>query len=395
MNIMYSVTQEEKDRVEGRIREIADSLDKQKNIRDSLYAYAVQNGYTETEAVYLVDEVIIPTVDQYNDSCKNVVKEGGEAWIRQQISRRVENMTLAEEIYYKKELIRMIHSVDGVMLENFGLLDEDVWNKLNEKLTAETGTKPMEEEVSEELLEQVNKELEFAVMNSNFLLAHTEAFAVLIDGREDGEPVEMFLNQLWEDQNYKYCMALAVCSARRNGELPSIPEEAPDQSVILGMCQGIDVQHIEQQVARGKMTADTAYHILKVIGAVVLALFSLYVLTNAAILTVVAVGTAMTSLVGVGLIGLLVTATICYNMTSGVCNTLINFGKEAFHMLDQASDFTYGKLKAGAKKLYQTAREKAVPVIKVWYEHTVDVVVRLFDSIRQKAASKITVANNA
>ena len=56
-------------------------------------------------------------------------------------------------------------------------------------------TKPMEEEVSEELLEQVNKELEFAVMNSNFLLAHTEAFAVLIDGREDGEPVEMFLNQ--------------------------------------------------------------------------------------------------------------------------------------------------------------------------------------------------------
>ena len=64
-------------------------------------------------------------------------------------------------------------------------------------------------------------------------------------------------------------------------------------------------------------------------------------------------------------------------------------------MLDQASDFTYGKLKAGAKKLYQTAREKAVPAIKVWYEHTVDVVVRLFDRIRQKVASKITVPNNA
>lgn len=170
--------------------------------------------------------------------------------------------------------------------------------------------------------------------------------------------------EMWQDEQVKYCAATAVCVARKNGELPSIPEDATDRALVIGVCQGIDTANIEVQVSAGEMAADTAYKVLKIIAAAGLTL----VLSAGMFLGTLAISKYVMEAVA-GILGSSLIATIAGVALGGLL--FFSLAEEAGGLLAgartllyRASDFTYDKLKQGTKTLYSFVKERAIPHMK-------------------------------
>ena len=67
-NQMFTTPQEQQ-RISARTQEILARLDGQTPVNQLLVTYAIENGCSQEEARQLVEETIIPTVDEYNSSC--------------------------------------------------------------------------------------------------------------------------------------------------------------------------------------------------------------------------------------------------------------------------------------------------------------------------------------
>ena len=352
-NKMFSVTKEEQKAIAERTEEAASAVRDAANIREGLTAYAAANGYSE-EAADLIDKIVIPTVDTYNASCRDAFEGDVRTWIAEKMTTSIEKQGLNEQeaARYKLGVLLAVQKLNAGAV---GGEDEELTEDEKAMLESET--------ITPEMMLQIDEALIDSIEDSAIPLYMTDAFETFLVSKADTESIRVVTTELWKDNSLRYCAATAACVARRNGQLPSIPDETSDTNLVLGTCQGVDVVNIETKVSTGEMTADTAYKILKVIGAVVLTLAVATVLWEAlTALLGLSISVAF-SVFGTGIIGAIAAGVLMCGSISGIGDMFIAWLEKGIAVAGKAADIAYAALKRGAKTVYQYTLDHVLPAI--------------------------------
>lgn len=387
-NKMKYVTEQELDTLRRRTGEILKSVEENGNVVEGIRRYVAENGYSEEEAVELVEHRIIPTVERYNSECREYAEDGTKAWILDKVSEKIEDMSLAEECKYKMGLLIALRARTKEILEQAALHSMEEMETMYEELSQEKMCCLEEGSYSEEILEQINEQLAEAIQNSGFEMELAEGFEELINSNMDEESVHGFVTEMWRDEQNKYCVAAAACVAKKNNELPSIPEGTSDIELIVGVCQGVDMANIEMKVSNGEIAVDTAYEILKVIAEVGLLIVGVIcIVTAIPMLAGSLVGTTV-KLFGNSilacLIGGAIGSAICISVGSDLGDILIDM----VDIFGKISDFTYEKLKKGAKVISKTVREQVIPKVRSVIETMTLFIHDMAASVRRAVAHR-------
>ena len=385
-NKMFAITGEEQKAVTKRAEEVASAVKGSANVREALIAYAAANGYSEEAAADLIDKVVIPTVDTYNASCREAFEGDVKTWIAQKMVESIEKQGLNEQeaAKYKLGVLQAIRKLNAGAVDG----EEEVLTE-DEKAMLEAA------EFTPEMMMQIDEALVASIEDSAMPLYMTEAFESFLDSKADAESIRVVTTELWNDNNLKYCAATAMCVAHHNGEVPSIPEDTADSNLVLGACQGVDVVNIETKVSTGEMAADTAYKILKVIGAVVLTLAVGYILWQALeILLGVSIAIAF-KVFGTGILGGIIAGVLMGCSVSSIMDMLTEWLENGLNVAGKVADTTYGALKRGAKSVYQYTVEKIIPAVKNAVTKAKQAICGIAAWIVQKVRSKATSLVNA
>ena len=380
-NKMFTITEEEQKAVAKRTAEISAAV-KDAGIREALVAYATANGYSEEEAINLVDKIVIPTVDDYNTSCREVFEGDVKTWVAQKMTASIEKRGLNEQeaAKYKLGVLQAIRKLNaGAVGGEEEILTED------EKAMLDAA------EITPEMMLQIDEALIASIEDSAMPLYMTEAFETFLDSKVDDESIRVVTNELWEDNNLKYCAATAMCIAHHNGEIPSIPEETADENLVLGACQGVDVINIETKISTGEMAADTAYKVLKVIGAVVLTLAVGVILLETLDFLFDLSCTVAFVVFGTGILGVIIAGVLMGYSVSTILDMATEWVEHGISVAGKIADTTYRALKSGTKMVYHYTLERIIPVINnavVKAKETIcGIVAKLVQMVRSKAAS--------
>ena len=378
---MFNITEEEQKAVAKRTEEIASAVKGSSNVREALIAYAAANSYSEEAAAELIDKVVISTVDTYNASCREAFDGDVKTWIAQKMVESIEKQGLNEQeaVKYKLGVLQAIRKLNAGAVDG----EEEVLTE-DEKAMLESA------EFTPEMMLQIDEALVSSIEDSAMPLYMTKAFESFLDSKADAESIRVVTTELWNDNNLKYCAATAMCVAHHNGEVPSIPEDTADANLVLGACQGVDVVNIETKVSTGEMAADTAYKILKVIGAVVLTLAAFAILLYG---TALVAGCAMMlafELLGTGLLGCSVACLLTISIL------LIASDEETFEtiwagveLVGKSADIAYSALKRGAKALYHYTVDRIIPAVKSGLTKVKEFVLGVVSATRQFVYNKI------
>ena len=353
------MSMQEMELVKQRVSAIMQSMDPTLTLEQNLIAYAVNNGFSEEEAVNIVKSVVVETVDRYNDSCKAAMESGLDAWISDKIECRVDGMSLEQEASFKRNLIRAIYHFDGQCLSSDGMISPEAWDKIYDEY--KNGTEVVETDVDQQRMSEINLELAQAITNSTFVKCHTELFAKMVDQQPDDATSVEINNPMWEDSSYKYVLATAAMVARRQGELNSISEDTPDESIVIGLCTGTDTERVMQQVARGRFTVDDAYNILKVVAGVALFLVGMYVVLKVGITAGIVAGVAVHSLIGAGIIGVLAGAVVGFLVMDKVSDAVIEAGTKFGILLNRVADLSFVMIKKAANTVHSFVCQTILP----------------------------------
>ena len=371
-NKLFVITEEEKMAVEKRTAELAQTVVSMEG-REGYYAYAKASGFTEEEAKTLIDEVVFPTVDEYNTSCREAFEGDTKTWIQNKMTQNIEaqGMDTQEAAKYKLGVLQAVRKLNaGGVQEDADVLTDD------EKAMLEAA------EFTDEMISRIDEALIESIDNSAMPLYATEAFNKFLEGKDDEDVVHAATWELWQDEQLKYCTAAAMCIARRNSELPSIPTEVSDAILALGACQGVDVANIEAKVSVGEMTVDFAYNVLKAICAVALVISAALILVGA---VSIAVGLAFE--LAVAAFGASILASVA-GIVFSIClcpafNDLAELMGKGINLVLKGADMTYGALKRGAKALYHYTVEHVVPAVKTGLALVKDFLCTMAAAARQ------------
>lgn len=367
---LLNLSDGEKQYLETRTAEILKQLDGQMPVSECLRSYAAANGYPEQEAWMLINREIIPTVNDYNESCRQASEGDAREWARERISERVEGMSLTEEFQYKFVLLQALHGLDREILSRVNLLDGQSWEEYYEQICKNPTEVPADAEITPDMLDRLNEELAVAVEESTLPLYQAAAFQELVDSQMEQETVKAFVFDMWRDEVYKYCVATAACVAHRNGEFPSIESDISARVITLGICQGIDIENVGQKVAAGELGADAAFEIIRIAGMTALILLGgcllLYAVT-AAVIGAKSLGVLM----GGSTMAFLASMSLALCVVFGTLGNGVQIYRTILEKVCNISEVVYHRMKQGVKNLYHYAKEQIMPKLQSLFQRGV------------------------
>ena len=385
-NKMFRMSEEEKQAFRIRAEEIVNTIGNAEDIRKGLIGYLEANGYSEEEAVDLIDNVIMGTVDDYNASCKEAMEVDIETWIMEKMDASIEKQGLDEQeaAKYKMRVFLAFRTLDAKAVGEEELLTEEEQALLDAT------------EYTSEMMLEIDELLVESIKDSAMPFYMTEAFENFLNSNADEENIRVVTNELWEDSKLKYSAATALCVAHRNGELPSIPEEVSDTQLVLAACQGIDVINIEAQVSTGEMMLDKAYKILKVIGAVVLTIGAWgLILVGVCDLACITVDLVV-ELLGTGFLGFVTTLALLFPFFMVVSSPeTMEYIWAGVKQIGKCTDIAYSALKRGAKMLYHYTVENIKPVVEAGVTKVKEFVQNVVFKVRQFIRKRVGVSVHA
>lgn len=377
----FNVTQQELDTMKGRTEDVIRTMANCNSGENGFLKYAMENGYTAEEARSLADTVV-STVDLYNRECLAHVGDISNDWIIQRVNERTDGMSLADECKYKLGILIALRAAGKELLGRAANLTADQMDAMYADLTDRELIELEDSKYTENMLAKINDNLAEAIGNCGIELEMSGQMERLIDGEMDADSVHGFVTEMWQDEQYKYAVATAACVAKKNGELPSIPEDTTDTALIIGVCQGVDAANIEMRVASGEMLVDKAYQILKTIATVGLVILTLASMVAAGLILASATVSFVVDHLGTGLIASLLAVALGGAVLFTIGDDFVGTVKTVTNIFHRLSDFTYDHMKKGAKAIYEAALKHVVPCVKHMIEIVTEHIRGVFSSIR-------------
>lgn len=369
MNSGFDMNKSEIETLKSRATEAVACMVSAGTLAEGLINYAVENGFSSDEARILVENKVIPLVEKYNCDCRTHVDDESNEWVCEQISARVEGMTLEEECKYKIGLLSAFRAAATNTLKSISDEQNNDFKKTAAFLTDEESEYFDEGAFSEEMLVEINEKLTEAIDSIGLEIEMTGKLESLLESNVSPDDVQGFVTELWEDEQYKYALCTAICVARKNGELPSASESLSDEALVIGICQGIDAANVEKKVSADEMTVDRAYEILRTVATVGVAIISASGIFVGGLLLAEATFISLAGALGNSMVGTIVAAAIGGSVFCVLESDFFERVGNAADIFHKVSDFTYNKFKQGIKIVSKVLKERIVPKIRQTVEN--------------------------
>ena len=166
----------------------------------------------------------------------------------------------------------------------------------------------VKEDVTEDMLHDVEDKIGQLLKNNNLCLGSIESLKELIEELPNGtEAIESIVTDSERDMREKMITSMATYIAYQNEELESLKgQELSPEVIAISVAAGVEEMHVMDDLNSGRTTVDKAIKVLKIIGGI--ALFSLlaYVAFNfatffaasACLMFLVVYGTSTIALIG-------------------------------------------------------------------------------------------------
>lgn len=147
----------------------------------------------------------------------------------------------------------------------------------------------VKEDVTEDMLHDVEDKIGLSLKNNNLCLGSIENLKELIEELPNGtEAIESIVTDSERDMREKMITSMATFIAYQNEELESLKgQELSPEVIAISVAAGVEEMHVMDDLNSGRTTVDKAIKVLKIIGGI--ALFSL--LAYVAFNCITAIGT--------------------------------------------------------------------------------------------------------
>ena len=269
-----------------KVQELAAKFNESYNSELSLEENLVKFYLTERPGAFPEDAYTIVNglksgIVSFNANLKKAL-ENGEFDYATELKELASEMPINEkyELYINFLAALQTLSVGNLSTEQASQLEN--FQTIRERLI-------VKDEVTEEMLRDVEDKIGQLLKNNNFCLGSLESLKELIDELPNGsEAVESVVINSEQDMREKMITSMATYIAYQNEELESLKgQELSPEVIAISVAAGVEEMHVMDDLNSGRTTIDKAIKVLKIIGGI--ALFSL--LAYVAFNCITAIGT--------------------------------------------------------------------------------------------------------
>lgn len=269
-----------------KVQELAAKFNESYNSELSLEENLVKFYLTARPGVFPEDAYTIVNglksgIVSFNANLKKAL-ENGEFDYATELKELASEMPINEkyELYINFLAALQTLSVGNLSIEQASQLEN--FQTIRERLI-------VKDEVTEEMLRDVEDKIGQLLKNNNFCLGSLESLKELIGELPNGsEAVESVVINSEQDMREKMITSMATYIAYQNEELESLRgQELTPEAIAISVAAGIEEMHVMNDLNSGRTTVDKAIKVLKIIGGI--ALFSL--LAYVAFNCITAIGT--------------------------------------------------------------------------------------------------------
>ena len=269
-----------------KVQELAAKFNESYNSELSLEENLVKFYLTERPGAFPEDAYTIVNglksgIVSFNANLKKAL-ENGEFDYATELKELTSEMPINEkyELYINFLAALQTLSVGNLSTEQASQLEN--FQTIRERLI-------VKDEVTEEMLRDVEDKIGQLLKNNNFCLGSLESLKELIDELPNGsEAVESVVINSEQDMREKMITSMATYIAYQNEELESLKgQELSPEVIAISVAAGVEEMHVMDDLNSGRTTVDKAIKVLKIIGGI--ALFSL--LAYVAFNCITAIGT--------------------------------------------------------------------------------------------------------
>lgn len=269
-----------------KVQELAAKFNESYNSELSLEENLVKFYLTERPGAFPEDAYTIVNglksgIVSFNANLKKAL-ENGEFDYATELKELTSEMPINEkyELYINFLAALQTLSVGNLSTEQASQLEN--FQTIRERLI-------VKDEVTEEMLRDVEDKIGQLLKNNNFCLGSLESLKELIDELPNGsEAVESVVINSEQDMREKMITSMATYIAYQNEELESLKgQELSPEVIAISVAAGVEEMHVMDDLNSGRTTIDKAIKVLKIIGGI--ALFSL--LAYVAFNCITAIGT--------------------------------------------------------------------------------------------------------
>lgn len=269
-----------------KVQELAAKFNESYNSELSLEENLVKFYLTERPGAFPEDAYTIVNglksgIVSFNTNLKKAL-ENGEFDYATELKELTSEMPINEkyELYINFLAALQTLSVGNLSTEQASQLEN--FQTIRERLI-------VKDEVTEEMLRDVEDKIGQLLKNNNFCLGSLESLKELIDELPNGsEAVESVVINSEQDMREKMITSMATYIAYQNEELESLKgQELSPEVIAISVAAGVEEMHVMDDLNSGRTTIDKAIKVLKIIGGI--ALFSL--LAYVAFNCITAIGT--------------------------------------------------------------------------------------------------------
>lgn len=374
-DMLFPFGEKERRILKEQMLEICRQIQNTDNLDAGLLRYAEKNGCTRD-----MFQEVVETVERYNELCLKTYREGVAQSIQEEIDGQVQDkdMNQSEEIVYKLSFLQAIFELREELLKQMGVDFPTEWVETKENYCLLLN-QLSEQPPKEELLEGINEALADGLTELPLPLYYADTFAKHLEGMETEYSGNHSSANVWEDdKTLKCCAATATCVSVWKGILDK--GSMPLRSIVLGVCQGIDLQNMERKYARGDITRETFLNMLQAAG--VSATMLLCRGSALALGSVQGLAELLRHALSVS-VGI---ASVTAEKLVPVIDRTVEWYSKIFSMDTENVKLTFEMFRSGASQLQQYVREQTLPHAKDNMLRAVDSVRNLFDLIRLKIA---------
>ena len=223
-------------------------------------------------------------IESFNERLKKAIES-------ENFDYSAELANISSELSVKEKYEMYVNFLAALQTLSVSNLSPDQLSQLDDYNTVR-GRLVVKEEVTEEMLREVEAKIGEMLENNTFCLGSIEKLKGLMAELPNGsEAIESVVTGSENDMREKMVASMATYIAYLNGDLESLKDkEISPEAIAISAAAGVEEMHVLDDLNNGRTTVDKAIEILKLIGGV--ALMSLLVYVAVKLIT----GVGMTSL---------------------------------------------------------------------------------------------------
>ena len=229
--------------------------------------YLEQRPGTFPEDAQAVVTALKSGVTSFNDNLKKAL-ENGDFDYSAELANLASDLSLKEkyEMYINFLAALQTLCVENLSSEQASKLEN--YHTIRERLL-------VEEDVTEEMLYEVEEKIGLLLKNNNLCLGNIESLKDLIEELPNGiGAIESVVINSEQDMREKIVLSMSTYIAYQNEEIESLKgQELSPEVIATAVAAGVEEMHLMNELNSGRTTIDKVIMVLKIIGGI--ALFSL------------------------------------------------------------------------------------------------------------------------